>query len=468
VAEPPESLVDQLAALPIFDPVPQSELEWLVARGELRTVPAGPAPAEASLSTDEMMILLAGRLGLYMPKASGPRKLMDAVAGQVLGTLPYSRFQRVPGIVIIEEAVTMFVVHKRHFPAMIHEAQDLTTALVRYMLDRARGFRTAQLNDERLESLSRLASGFAHELNNPASAASRTAQALVGILDEAERAARDLAAARLGDDQLAALDAIRHECGRRVTPRTAIEAADREDDISEWLTRHGQAATAAESLAASDLTIAGLDRLAATLPREALGAAVRWIASGCSARLATSQIDQATRRIHNLVDAVKGFTFMDREGVPEPVDVARGLADTLAMLEGKARKKSATVQLETAERLPRVDGIGSEINQVWEKLVDNALDAIGDRGRVTITATARDGSIIVRVADDGPGIPEAIYSRVFDPFFTTKPVGEGAGLGLDIARRIVQLHRGDIDFSSHPGHTVFRVRLPAAATSQSR
>ena len=463
VADPSESLVDRLAALPVFDPVPPNELEWLVARGELRTVPAGPSPAEASLSTDEMMILLDGRLGLYMPKAGGPRKLMDAVAGQVLGTLPYSRFQRVPGIVVVEETVTMFVVHKRHFPTMIHEAPDLTTALVRYMLDRARGFRTAQLNDERLESLSRLASGFAHELNNPASAASRTAQSLVGIIDEEERAARELAAARLGDDQLAALDALRHECGRRAAPRTALEAADREDDISEWLTRHGQVATAAEALAASDLTIAGLDRLAAALPREALGAAVRWIASGCSARLATGQIEAATRRIHNLVDAVKGFTFMDREGVPEPVDVARGLADTLAMLEGKARRKSATVQLETAESLPRVDGIGSEINQVWEKLVDNALDAIGDQGRVTITATAREGSIIVRVADDGPGIPEAIYSRVFDPFFTTKPVGEGAGLGLDIARRIVQLHRGDIDFSTQPGHTVFRVRLPAAA-----
>jgi signal transduction histidine kinase len=148
------------------------------------------------------------------------------------------------------------------------------------------------------------------------------------------------------------------------------------------------------------------------------------------------------------------------------VDVARGLSDTLAMLEGKARTKSATVQLETAENLPRVQGSGSEINQVWQKLVDNALDAIGHQGRVTITATTRDGSIIVRVADDGPGIPDEIRARVFDPFFTTKPVGQGAGLGLDMARRIVHLHRGDIEFSSQPGHTLFRVRLPAASSAQ--
>jgi signal transduction histidine kinase len=202
--------------------------------------------------------------------------------------------------------------------------------------------------------------------------------------------------------------------------------------------------------------MAALERLAGALPPEAVGIATRWIASGCAARVASRQIAVATGRIHDLVGAVKAFTFMDREGVPEPVDVARGLADTLAMLEGKARAKSASVHLETAAGLPRVHGFGSEINQVWEKLVDNALDAVGHEGRVTITATTRGDSIVVRVADDGPGIPEAIRARVFDPFFTTKPLGHGTGLGLDLARRIVHLHRGDIEFSTQPGRTVPR------------
>jgi signal transduction histidine kinase len=320
-----------------------------------------------------------------------------------------------------------------------------------------------QLNDDRLQSLSRLASGFAHELNNPASAAARTARSLTALLDEEERAARDLAAARLDDDQLAVVDAIRSDCGRTAAPQSALQAADREDDIVDWLKRHGMEPRIAEPLAASDVTMAALDRLAGALPPAALKPATRWIASGCAARLASSQIEAATARIHDLVGAVKGFTFMDREGVPEEVDVARGLSDTLAMLDGKARAKSATVRLETAADLPRVQGFGSEINQVWEKLVDNALDAIGQQGAVTITAAPRGDSVLVRVADDGPGIPVEIQSRVFDPFFTTKPVGKGSGLGLDMARRIVQLHRGDIEFSSQPGRTVFRVRLPAAA-----
>jgi signal transduction histidine kinase len=134
------------------------------------------------------------------------------------------------------------------------------------------------------------------------------------------------------------------------------------------------------------------------------------------------------------------------------------------MLDGKARAKSAAVHLETAADLPRLHGFGSELNQVWEKIVDNALDAIGDQGRVTITATTRDGSILVRVADDGPGIPAVVRPRIFDPFFTTKPVGH-AGLGLDVARRIVRQHGGDIEVSTQPGHTVFRVQLPVSGAA---
>ena len=457
-----ESIVDRLAAVPLFGPVPRPELEWLAANGELRTYEVGSIPSRVGEPIDEMIVLLAGHVGLYAEAGGNRRKILDFGAGGVGGILPYSRFQKAPGNSIVEEEATMFALHKRHFPTLMREYPNLTAALVHQMVDRAREFRTAQLNDDRLQSLSRLASGFAHELNNPASAAERTAHSLVALLDEEERAARELAGAGLNDDQLAAVDAIRRDCGRVAQSRTALEAADREDDIAEWLVRHGIEPAVAEALVASDVTIAALDRVAGTLPSQALGMAIRWVASGCAARAAVRQIEAASARIHDLVRAVKGFTFMDREGVPGHVDVARGLADTLAMLEGKARAKSATVRFEAAPDLPRVDGFGSEINQVWEKLADNALDAVGDQGTVTITATARGDSILVRIADDGPGIPEEIRARIFDPFFTTKPVGQGTGLGLDMARRIVRLHGGDIEFSSQPGHTVFRVRLPAA------
>ena len=310
---PAESVVDRLAALPIFESVPRPELEWLVTHGELRSLPAGTVMNETSAPVDEMSIVLVGRMAMYQQKSGASRKLMEAGVGRVLGTLPYSRFQRVPGTAIVEEDITAFVVNRRHFPAMMHEAMGLTTALVHHMLDRARDFRSVQLNDDRLQSLSRLASGFAHELNNPASAAARTAQSLVGLLDEEDRAARELASARLNDDQLAVVDAVRHECGQPAQARTALEAADREDDIAEWLTRHGIEASVAEALAASDVTMDALEHLASALPSGAVAIATQWIATGCAARAASRQIEAATGKIHHLVGVMKGFTFMDRE-----------------------------------------------------------------------------------------------------------------------------------------------------------
>ena len=456
------SIVDRLAAVPLFESVPRSELEWLAAHGELRTMDVGTVAFQTGEAIHEMWIIFEGRAALYMEKGGASRKVTEAVSGQIVGTLPFSRFRASPGVGVAEEALTYLAIHQQHFPTLMRDHLELTAALVHHMVDRARAFRAVELNDDRLQSLSRLASGFAHELNNPASAAARTAQSLAGLINEEEHAARQLAAARLSDEQLAAADAIRKECGSAAKPRTALEAADREDEIADWLGRHGMDAKAAPALAMSDLTMAALDHLSEVLPRDAAAVAIRWVASGCAARIASNQIEAATGRIHDLVAAVKGFTFMDREGVPEQVDIARGLVDTVALMESKARTKFAALRVETAENLPRVEGFGSELNQVWQKLVDNALDAVDERGSVTVTAASRTNSVLVRVADDGPGIPEDIRSRVFDPFFTTKPIGKGTGLGLDIARRIVQLHRGDIDFTSQPGRTVFRVRLPVA------
>ena len=217
----------------------------------------------------------------------------------------------------------------------------------------------------------------------------------------------------------------------------------------------------------ANVSLTALDHLAGVLPADTLGVAIRWAAGDSAVRQAALQIMAATGRIHDLVSAVKGFTFMDREGVPEEVNIARGLADTVAMLETKSRAKSVRVHIETAEDLPRISAIGSELNQVWEKLIDNAIDAARVEGNVMVTAARRGDFVVVRVMDDGPGIPDEHRARIFDPFFTTKPVGRGTDLGLDIARRFAHLNDGDLDFSSQPGHTVFRVRFPVAGTKAS-
>ena len=266
--------------------------------------------------------------------------------------------------------------------------------------------------------------------------------------------------------QQAAVDKARELCLAAAGTsfgRSPLEQSDREDAIADWLARHHVDVVAAEALADSAVTLDALDKLAEALDGETLSAALAWLVAGCATYQLTSEIETAASRIHNLVAAVKGFTYMDQATMPKPVDVGQGLSDTLAVLNAKARGKNVGVSLDVEPELPRIQGFGGELNQVWANLVDNALDAA--KSRVVVSAAHKDRSVVVRVLDDGPGLPPEIRERIFDPFFTTKPVGQGTGLGLDIARRLVLRHHGEIEVDSRPGHTEFRVTLPIDAAA---
>jgi signal transduction histidine kinase len=218
-------------------------------------------------------------------------------------------------------------------------------------------------------------------------------------------------------------------------------------------------------LADTEVTFEALDALVAAVKRPALDAVVRWAAAGCAVRNLASTIQESAMRISSLVFAVKGFTHMDQANVAGPLELGPGLANTVAVLQSKAREKSVTVTLELEAELPKVRGYAGELNQVWGNLIDNALDAVANGGRVEVVAIRENQNVVVRIRDDGPGISTEIRDRVFDPFFTTKPQGQGTGLGLDIARRLVRHNDGVIDFESQRGRTEFRVRLPIAAIS---
>jgi signal transduction histidine kinase len=198
-----------------------------------------------------------------------------------------------------------------------------------------------------------------------------------------------------------------------------------------------------------------------------LGAAIRWSAAYRSACSLSGDVQKATSRIYELVSAVKRFTYMDRAPVQEPFDLGAGLRDTVILMTAKAREKSTRVTIEIAEDVPRIPAYGAELNQVWSNLIDNALDAIENGGHVTVNARRERGEVLVSVTDDGAGVPDDVKARIFDPFFTTKPVGRGTGLGLDIARRVVEHHHGRIEFDSTKGRTEFRVILPAEAPAGS-
>jgi signal transduction histidine kinase len=318
---------------------------------------------------------------------------------------------------------------------------------------------------EKLASLGTMAAGLAHELNNPAAAARSAAAQLRKDLNQLQTLAVRLHRHRLTDAQVDALAALREQAAAHCAVSAALDplaASDREEALTVWLESRKvpEANRLAGTFVPAGLSAERLDALAGQFPGEVLPDVLAWLAASFNAAALVDETEQSTARISELVKAIKQYAFMDQAPLQE-IDLHAGLENTLLILHHKL-KHGMTVTREYDRALPRISAYGSELNQVWTNLIDNAIDATGGHGRLTIR-TARDGDcVLVEIIDDGPaGVPEAVQARMFEPFFTTKGVGKGTGLGLSIAYKIVvKRHHGDIRVVSRPGETRFQVRLP--------
>ncbi|HEX5412837.1 MAG TPA: ATP-binding protein [Terriglobia bacterium] len=459
-------LVDRLAEHKTLGAAPREELAWLASHGYLRQLNPGEVLTAKGTTVEGLFVVLSGRITISVDRGAGLRKIMEWQGGDVTGLLPYSRMVSPPGDTVAQEPTEILQVPRDYLRELIRECYEITAILVHSMVDRARLFNATALQDEKMISLGKLSAGLAHELNNPASAIERSAALLGDRLEDAEGAARALGAAGLTGSQLAIVDGVRESCASASEQgvRSPIEQAEREEAMADWLADHGLDPAMAEALADTAATIDGLDRLAGAVEGPALDPAVRWSVAGCTVRDLAVDIQQAAMRITGLVTAIKGFTHMDKATVAEPVDLVQGLSDTITILKSKARLKSVSVDLHVEPGLPRVRGFAAELNQMMANLIDNALDAASESGRVEVLANREGRRAVVRVVDNGSGIPAPIADHIFDPFFTTKPLGQGMGLGLDIVRRLVRHNDGEISVVSQPGRTEFRVVLPLAGT----
>lgn len=457
-------LIDRLAEHKTLGKAPREELAWLAANGTVRHLGAGEILSHKGSPVEGLFVLLSGHVTLSVDRGSGPQKMIEWRGGDVSGVLPYSRLVSPPGNAIAQEPTEILSLSREKLPALTHECFEITAILVGTMLDRARLFTSSDLHNEKMISLGKLSAGLAHELNNPASAIERSAALLEDRLEDCERAAQALGAAKLSDAQLAAVEAIRAACLAKPVhgPRSCLEQSDREEAIANWLAGHRVDTAIADMLADTEVTFEGLNQLATVVSGSALNAVLRWAAAGCAVRRLASGIQGAAMRVSGLVLAIKGFTYMDQAMVAEAVDLGPGLGNTVAVLNSKAREKSAVVSVNLENDLPPVRGHAGELNQIWGNLIDNALDAVAANGSVEVSASREDQRVVVRIIDNGPGIPTQDLPRIFDPFFTTKPIGQGTGLGLDIVRRLVRHNDGAIDVESKRGHTEFRVSLPIA------
>jgi signal transduction histidine kinase len=340
--------------------------------------------------------------------------------------------------------------------------------LIQGLYHTARSVESTARQRESLVTLGRLAAGLAHEINNPASAATRAADALqtacAALLSSVGRLARN----ELSAEQFAALDTLRREIEPQAADPDPLVRADREQALSSWLTRHGieQEWTIALPLAAAGVDLNWCARAATVLEGSALKPGLEWVASTFSVATLLGEVKESTRRISELVAAVRSYSQMDRASM-QHIDVADGLDSTLVMLGHKLRDGIAVVR-EYSAGVPPIEAYAGELNQVWTNLIDNAVDAMEGTGTLRVATRLEGDNVVVEIGDTGPGMTRHVADRAFEAFYTTKDVGKGTGLGLDIARRIVvERHGGTITIDSRPGATVLQVRLPIRPKSHS-
>lgn len=458
---PAESIAAALDRITPLTGLPLEDRLWLARHGQEVVAEPGGILFEEGTIADRMILILKGEIHVRR-HSGGPMELFIGRAGQMTGYLPFSRMKTSGGQGFAVTPVWALLIHKSLFPEMLAAIPSMAQRVVSTLLDRVREVTRIEQQAEKLTALGKLAGNLAHELNNPASAAQRAASSLVTEIRANRQNRFKLVNLCLSKQQVAAVDAWELKVFSRAFKPDALTVTAliaREESLRAWLTALGCAEPwdIAPQLAEQDVSLADLEELSTILGPNETCVALEYFARYLRSSRSVETLVDSTARIFDLISAVKAYSYMDRAPILE-IDVPAGLDATLQMLQ--SRMTNVQVVRDYQPDLPRISAYGSELNQVWTALIENALDALGNHGQLRITCRLEADMLLVEIWDTGPGIPPAIQDRIFEPFFTTKPPGHGLGLGLDNAMRIVRKHRGHIGVKSEPGSTCFRVRLP--------
>src|SRR3984893_13056533 len=452
----------ELLRVPAFADLPDDQITWFLSLSQEMHLKAGDTYVRQGDPADAMFIILEGQFQ-WRGEFNGETVVLSGKPGDVTGVLPLSRMKQftVSGRAMTDGRVLKFPTSL--FSELVQKMPELTARLVGLMSDRIREATRYEQQRDRLASLGKLSAGLAHEPNNPASAAQRATSQLRATLKKIKDASlelgrRDLTPAQKSEIEKLEAAFIQHEDA----PPDPLAISDLEEEVDSLFRRHGlkDLWQLAADLARKNVKPAVLESIFAALDAETARAALVRIAASIEIANLLGEIESSTSRISDLVRAIKEYTYMD-QAPAQNVDVVKSLENTLTIMKHKIRD-GVVVQRDYEPAPLLVSSYGSELNQVWTNLIDNAVDAMAGKGELRVRTFREDTCVVVEIADNGSGIPPETKSHIFEPFFTTKGVGQGTGLGLDTVQRIVKKHRGNIQVSSKPGDTRFQVRLPLA------
>jgi len=465
-------LLSTLRQFPNLADVPDNQLQWFVDRAEQKHFSEQTTTTEAGAAINYLTVLLDGRIRIDGGAADD--LVVYDTPGSILGILPYSRLKETTFALIADPDTTVLQLHRDHLREMTQQCYELTAVMVQQMTDRVRDFTRQIQQGEKMASLGRLSAGLAHELNNPVSAVVRSADALKSHMKATPERFKAVMSIQLPEDKVDLVNVVMfNRLKQEAPPLSMLERNSRQDDLTDWLDDHAidNPDDLTDSLVEFGFTIDDMDEIGDRVSKKNLSAVLGWIVNNLVTEKLVREIAEASERISTLVGSIKSYTHMDRGEGSEAVKLETGIRNTLTLLNHKLKSKHISASVSIPPDLPTLKAWPGELNQVWTNLIDNAVDAMPDGGKIEITTELDqrpDGSafIYTRVIDNGEGIPDNIQSKIFEPFFTTKEMGAGTGLGLDIVQGIIKHHRGSIKVESKPGRTEFIVCLPIQGVNE--
>ncbi|MCE7038762.1 ATP-binding protein [Dyadobacter sp. CY312] len=458
--------VQDVLEIPALHDVPEAQLQWLIDESEHQVLQEGEFLGKTGEDLRGTYFLIYGHLELYRTQNNSKLVVAELTKGSITGTLPFSRAKlTIANVRCVEESQIM-TFPKEKLRDMIALHYELTQALVIVMTSRVREYTELEQQNEKMMALGKLSAGLAHELNNPAAAIVRGAASLKHHLQLEPESFKRLISIQMSSDEIDFVNAKMFAAlaNKERPVLTMMQRSDLEDDVTDWLENAGanECVDMAENFVEFGFSLSELEEIQSHVPDRDLAPVLTWINNNFTTERMVADIQEASKRIADLIGSVKNFTHMDRGSNKEFVDIHVGIRNTLIMLNYKIKKANVTLVEDFDHTIPPVNAMVGELNQVWTNLIDNATDALESQSdaKLTIRTRLEKDFVKVSILDNGPGIPAEIKSRIFDPFFTTKAIGKGTGLGLDVVTRIVKQHNGSITVHSEPGNTEFQVCFP--------